>query len=315
MARLGAILLALARQTSGALLVVAALASLVFLSIRVLPGDPTTLILGELSSVEARDALRARLHLDEPLWLQYAQFLWGLGRLDFGDSLASPGTSAAGEVWRSLGPTAELGALAVLLGTAAGLVAALLAVGPWLGERREWVHGGILAVAATPLLACAPLLTLLFAVEWALVPLPGDPESGLAGLFFASALLALPLGAQVARIGRAALLEQAALPYLRAVAAKGGSPLRVWGRHALPVASSPIAVVVAAQLGSLLGGAVVLEKLFERRGLGTLMIQAYAARDLPVLEASVVAAGCLFVLAQAAAGAFQALVDPRVRSL
>jgi len=99
--------------------------------------------------------------------------------------------------------------------------------------------------------------------------------------------------------------------YLDVARAKGGSPFRVWCVHALPVASGPIAVVVATQLGALLGGAVVLERLFERPGLGTLMLNAYAARDLPVLEAAVVAAGALFVLAQGVASGISAFVDPR----
>jgi peptide/nickel transport system permease protein len=78
--------------------------------------------------------------------------------------------------------------------------------------------------------------------------------------------------------------------------------------------SGPILTVIAAQLGALLGGAVVLERLFERAGLGTLILEAYASRDLPVLEGGVVAAGALFVLAQAAAAAAHAMIDPRVRA-
>jgi peptide/nickel transport system permease protein len=130
-------------------------------------------------------------------------------------------------------------------------------------------------------------------------------------LLFASGLLAVPLGAQVARIGRAALLDQTRAQYLAVARAKGASEARVWALHALPVASSSIAVVLAAQLGALLGGAVVLERLFERPGLGTLMLNAYAARDIPVLEASIIAAGGLFVGAQAVAAAASAMIDPR----
>jgi peptide/nickel transport system permease protein len=107
------------------------------------------------------------------------------------------------------------------------------------------------------------------------------------------------------------LLDQRRAKYLDAARAKGASAARVWIVHALPPAAAPIAVVVASQLGALLGGAVVLERLFERPGLGTLMLNAYAARDIPVLEAAVVAAGFLFVLAQALAGAISALLDPR----
>lgn len=298
----------------GALLVLLALASLTFLALRLLPGDMTSLILGEQAGEQERALLRARLGLDEPLPLQYARFLWGLVRFDLGDSLVRPGTPAFSEVARALGPTSALALVAVGFGTVLGVAAAVCAVSPWLGARREWVHRGILAVAATPLIALAPLATYLLAVRWQVVPLPGDPEAGFAGLFFAAGLLGLPLGAQVARIARAALLEEVHAKFLDVARAKGASLFRVWVLHALPPASGPIAVVIAAQLGALLGGAVVLERLFERPGLGTLMLNAYASRDVPVLEASVVAAGLLFVVAQSAAGAVQAWLDPRGQS-
>lgn len=173
------------------------------------------------------------------------------------------------------------------------------------------MHVVIMGFAAIPLLSFGPLLTWVLAVRFPLVPLPGDPESGLAGLLFASLLLSLPLSAQVARVARASLIDQSRAKYLEVAKAKGASPWRVWWVHALPVAAPPVLVVVAMQLGALLGGAVVLERLFERPGLGTLMLDAYRARDLPVLQASVVAAGALFVLAQMLAQLTHTAIDPR----
>ncbi|MFO0571447.1 MAG: ABC transporter permease [Polyangiaceae bacterium] len=300
-------------RTSGALLTLVALATLVFLALRLLPGDPAALVLGE-QAPRASSPTCQRLGLDQPLVVQYLHFLAGLARLDLGDSLARPGTRARSRRWAERsGPTAGLAGLSVALGSLLGISVAVLSVGPWLGARREWLHRATLAVAALPLLAFAPLATYVFAVRAAWVPLPGDPESGLAGLGFAAGLLALPLAAQVARIGRAALLDLGRAKFLDAARARGGSAFRVWVIHALPAASAPISVVIAAQLGALLGGAVVLEKLFERPGLGTLMLSAYAARDIPVLEASVVAAGLLFVAVQALAAALSAGIDPRGR--
>jgi ABC-type dipeptide/oligopeptide/nickel transport system permease component len=298
-------------RSFGALLVLLALASLVFLALRVLPGDPAALVLGDEAPESARALLRARLGLDRPLIVQYVHFVGGLLTGDMGDSLSRPGVSAFSEVEHALSPTAVLAGTSVALGAVSGILAALLSVGPWLGARREWIHRLVLFVAATPLVAFAPVVTFFLAVRFRLVPLPGDPESGAPGLFFAAGLLAMPLSAQVARVGRAALLDQARAKYLDVARAKGASGVRVWIVHALPVASAPIAVVIATQLGALLGGAVVLERLFERPGLGTLMLNAYAARDIPVLEASVVAAGVCFVVAQAAAAAVAAVIDPR----
>jgi peptide/nickel transport system permease protein len=217
-------------------------------------------------------------------------------------------------VAEALVPTASLAGVAVGLGALAGLAAGVLACGPWLPERaRAWIERGLTFVAATPLVAFAPVVTWALAARLRLVPLPGDPDAGAAGLLFASGLLAVPLAAHVGRIARAALEEVARAPFLRVASAKGAGPLRVWLVHALPPVAGPIVTVIASQLGALLGGAVVLERMFERRGLGTLILEAYASRDLPVLEGAVVAAGLLFVGAQALGTALHVAIDPRVR--
>lgn len=311
-------LLAASRTVAGRVLeaavVVVALATLVFLALRLLPGDPAALVLGDQASEADRAVLRQKLHLDEPMWMQYARFIGGLATLDLGESIRRPGTRAITRILEALGPTASLAGLAVLLGALAGIALAVLGAGPWLGRRRRWVERIATAVAATPLLAFAPVLTFALAARLRVVPLPGDPEAGFAGLLFASGLLALPLAAQVARVSRAALDEVARAQFLSVARAKGGSHARVYWLHALPAATGPIVTVVGTQLGALLGGAVVLERLFERRGLGTLVLEAYASRDLPVLEGAVVFSGALFVLAQQLASAVHAAVDPRVRS-
>ena len=152
------------------------------------------------------------------------------------------------------------------------------------------------------------------AVRVRAVPLPGeDPDAGFAGLLFASSLLALPLAAHVGRIARAALAEVGRAQFVAVAAAKGATPARVWIVHALPTVVGPIVTVVATQLGALLGGAVVLERMFERRGLGTLILEAYASRDLPVLEGAVIAGGIFFVGAQVIGALVHAAIDPRSR--
>jgi peptide/nickel transport system permease protein len=290
------------------------LATLVFFALRLLPGDPATLVLGDQASPSEMARVRAQLHLDEPLVAQYVRFLRGIGTLDLGDSFRSPGVPAFRRIAFALGPTAELAGLAVALGGAMGLALAALAFGPWLGARRTWIEQGMVALAASPLIAFAPVLTYALAARARVVPLPGDPDAGPLGLVFASALLALPLAAHVGRTARASLVELGRGQFLTVAAAKGATPGRVVFVHALPAASGPILAVIATQLGALLGGAVVLERLFERWGLGTLILEAYASRDLPVLEGAIVAAGGLFVIVQSLAGFLHGLVDPRGRS-
>jgi peptide/nickel transport system permease protein len=298
-------------KLAGSFAVVLALATAVFLSLRLLPGDPAALVLGELSGPEERAVLRGKLGLDRPLYVQYAHFLRRLLTFDFGDSLRRPGTSVGSLVGRALGPTAELACLAVLMGALVGTGLGVLASGPWLGKRRSWVERALVATAATPLLAFAPLVTFVLSAKLRIVPLPGDPEAGLAGLLFASSMLAVPLFSHVGRITRAALAEHERAQFLTVARAKGATFFRVWFLHALPASIGPIATVVGTQLGALLGGAVVLERLFERPGLGSLILESYASRDLPVLEVTVVLTGTLFVVAQAAAQAVHGAVDPR----
>lgn len=290
-----------------------ALATLVFLSLRLLPGDPAALVLGDLASEEERAALRRSLHLDESLATQYARFVWGILRLDLGASLRHPSRGAFSLAVDAFWPTASFALTAVSIGALLGVAAGGLSSARLLGPGRRVVHALTLAVAAVPLLGLAPVATYLLAVRARALPLPGDPDAGVAGALFAATLLALPLGAQVARATRAALRELGRAQFLTVAKAKGASDLRVLVVHALPAVSGPILTVVGTQLGALLGGAVVLERLFERPGLGTVMIQAYAARDLPVLEAGIVSSGALFVVTQSLFAALHAAVDPRVR--
>lgn len=294
-----------------AIAVLVVFATLVFLALRLLPGDPTELILGDQATAAERAQMAEKLGFNASLPVQYLRYLAALLRLDLGASLSHPERSAFACVASALKSTSTLATISVGFGAVGGVLAALLSVGPWLGKYRRRMHSAILVVAATPLLAFAPLATWIFAVRLAWTPLPGDPENGVWGLLFAAALLSLPLGAQVARIGRASLIEQIGAQFLDVARAKGASPVRVWCIHALPVAAAPILVVLATQLGALLGGAVVLERFFERPGLGTLMLEAYAARDFPVLEASIVAAGLLFVIVQVLAAGCIGFLDPR----
>jgi peptide/nickel transport system permease protein len=310
---MGRALRALLVRAFEAALVLLVLGSLVFFALRLLPGDPAMLVLGDQASEAELSSLRARLHLDESLLVQYARFLKGLVTFDLGDSLRRPGVPAMVRVGEALRPTAELAAVAVALGAVVGVGGSVLGAGPWLGSKRIWVERTFVAMASTPLLAFAPLVTFALAVRARIVPLPGDPDAGFAGLLFASALLAVPLAAHVGRITRAALHEVARGQFLSVAKAKGASAARVYIVHALPASLGPIVTVIATQLGALLGGAVVLERLFERAGLGTLILEAYASRDLPVLEGAVVAAGALFVITQGLAAAAHAGFDPRVR--
>lgn len=301
-------------EVVGAAAVVLLVGSIVFFAFRLLPGDPTALVLGEQSSEAERALLRARLHLDEPLLRQYVRFLGSLAHGQVGPSLRKPELDAASLVLGALPATAALAALSVGLGAFFGIALALGSVATRPSLRARLADRLIALGASVPLLAFAPAATWVLAVRLRWVPLPADPDAGVRGLLYAAVLLSLPLGAAVGRIARASLEVAAKSPFLQVARAKGLPTTRVWLVHALPTCVGPIVTVVAAQLGALLGGAVVLERLLERRGLGTVLAEALAARDLPVIEATVIVSAALFVTVQAAGSQLHAALDPRARS-
>lgn len=298
----------------GAAAVVLLVGSVVFFAFRLLPGDPTALVLGDQSSEAERALLRARLHLDEPLLRQYLRFLGALAHGQVGPSLRRPELDAARIVLEALPATAALAALSVGFGAALGITLALVSVAARPAWQARAADRAIALGASVPLLAFAPAATWVLAVRLRWVPLPADPDAGFRGLLYAAVLLSLPLGAAVGRIARASLEVAAKSPFLQVARAKGLPAPRVWFVHALPTCVGPIVTVVAAQLGALLGGAVVLERLLERRGLGTVLAEALAARDLPVIEATVIVSAALFVAVQAAGTQLHTAVDPRARS-
>lgn len=303
----------LASRIGMALATVWLLATLIFLSLRILPGDPALLVLGDLASDEDKARLCQKLHCDESLPRQYVRFVVGVVTLDLGPSLRAPTVPAVDKAFAAARPTAALAGTAVGLGALGGLAAAVLATAPLFPRLRRKIHLGVIAVSAVPLIALAPVVTYVLSVRLRLLPLPGDPAAGPLGLLFAAGLLAVPLGAQVARTSRAAILSLGRAQFLTVARAKGAGALRVYVLHALPAVSAPIVTVIGSQLGALLGGAAVLERLFDRPGLGTVMVESFAARDVPVLEAAIVTAGVLFVAAQAASSAVLVAIDPRAR--
>lgn len=289
-------------------------ATIVFLLVRAVPGDLASVVLGEQADPAARAALNHRLGLDRSFAVQYAQFWGRIVQLDWGASLGRPGVMVSHRLYHALAPTVRLALLAVGIAAAWGVCAGLYAA-RYEGRMRNRVLRALIASAASlPLLATAPALLYLLCVRLQWLPLPGDSNARFAGLLFASALLALPLGAHVARAVHANLLELRRGACLRVARAKGASSARTWFVHALPQTAGVVLTLVGAQLGAVLGGAMVIERLFERRGLGTLILESYRSRDLVMLEASVLVSALFFVSTQALFHAVFLWIDPRARN-
>lgn len=286
---------------------------LVFVLVRALPGDPARLILGDTATEADVAAMRERLHLDAGLFEQLALYAGDVLDGSLGRSFRAPDETVASRIAEVLPDTVVLAlasvALAWTLAVPLGTLAAL-SRGRALDRIARVVA---LSGVALPTLWLGPLLVLLFAVELRVLPMPGDDEGGALALVLPAATIGAALAAALTRQTRGAMIEALAEPYVVAARARGLSRTSAALRHGLRNALLPVVTVSASQLGALLGGAVVAEKLFERQGLGSLMLEAFAARDIPVLQGTVLVVALLYVSVQVALDLVVAALDPRVR--
>jgi len=301
----------LAYRTLRALGTIAGVVTLVFALVRLVPGDPVEALLGEQASPEDRALMRARLHLDDSLAVQYLRFLGDLADGSLGRSFRSDATVAS-QIGEVAGDTAALALAALLVAWLTALPLGILAA-RFRGRAPDRVASA-LAVAglAIPNIWLGPLLILLFGVRLRWLPLPGDDQAPLAALVLPALTLGTALAATLTRQTRGALADQLGAPYVVAARARGLPPARVL-RQALRNAAFPVLTVGAAQLGALLSGTVVVETIFERRGLGTLFLDAFFARDYPTVAGCAVVIASIYVLVNLLVDLLYGVIDPRVR--
>ncbi len=302
----------LARLGRAALTVVAAALAL-FLLVRLAPGDPAQLVCGEGASPEEIAETRARLGLDRPWSAQLGD--WAASVLDgsLGRSFRRPDRTVASLLAEALGPTSALALAALAVGWGLGLPLGLLAA-----VRRGTVVDRAATSLATlglalPNIVLGPLLVLLFGVVLRLAPLPGDAPDTFAALVLPAVTVGTALAALVARHGRAAVGATLLEPFVQAARARGASPLRTLLRHGLRPSLLPLVTVAASQLGALLSGTVVAERIFERPGLGTLVVSAFRDRDLPLLQGCALLVAGIYVLVHLVLDVLYGVLDPRVR--
>ena len=294
------------------------LSALVFVVVRVLPGDPATLILGVESNPETLARLRHAMGLDRPLALQYIDWLARAGRGDLGTSIQYD--LPVGRLILSRLPVT----LPLALMAAALMVTIALPLGVYAATHHRRA-GDYLAILVSQLGIAVPafwsglLLILLFSVRLGWLR-SGGFDGWSAGLWTGLKALLLPaiaLGAFQAavlvRATRSAVLEILREDYVRTARAKGLAELRVIRRHALRNAMIPIVTVMGIQLGQLVAGAIVLESVFSLPGLGRLALGAISARDLPVVQGVTLFVAASIVFINFAVDLAYAALDPRIR--
>lgn len=302
------------------LLLMWVVATVVFLALHMVPGDPAELLLstgGAMPDAYAIAELREKLGLNRPLWEQYLGFLEGLSRGDLGNSLVDD-YPVADEILLRLPRTLELilagTIISVIIALPAGTYAAVRAGGAF--DRAASSLAALLQ--AVPVFVLGTLLILLLAqtLRWmpagGYVPLAQDPARHLLLLSLPAIAIAKGLTATVFRMTRASVLDALSRDHVRTARAKGLTPQRVLRRHVVRNALIPVTTVLGLQMGTLLGGTVLVEYVFNWPGLSTPLLRAVEGRDYPMVVGIVLTVSGLFLLINLAMDLLYAALDPRI---
>jgi len=285
---------------------------LVFGLMHWLPGDPVGAMLYEYAGDPAvAEQLREQLGLNQPVWRQFVTFLLNALQGDLGRSLTTSRPVSA-EIAAYLPRTLELAISALLVATLLGVCMGILAA----VHRDTWLDQLVMLVSlvgvSMPIFWSGLLLIQLFAVQLGWLPVTSGGQ-GFAGLIMPALALALAPAALITRLTRGSLLEILPQEYIRTAYAKGLSQRTVLIHHALRNMMIPLVTVVGLQLGAMLSGTVVVETVFTRPGIGTLIITAIKQRDYLVVQGAVLYLSVLYVLVNLAVDIVYGLLDPRIR--
>jgi peptide/nickel transport system permease protein len=283
---------------------------LIFLMLRVLPGDPARVLAGLDASAEQVDRLRAQLGLDEPLLSQYWSFISGVLQGDLGES-ARTSRPVVTEIVARLPATLTLAAVATLVGSLVGVAAGVIAAVRRNSVVDHVISGVAMAGVSMPVYWLGLLLILVFAVTLGWLPAAGS--EGPLSIVLPAGTLAAFSTALVSRMTRASMLEVLGQDFIRTAQAKGAPPSTVIIRHGLRNAFIPVLTVISLQFGALLGGAVLTETVFGWPGIGRLMVDSIAARDFAVVQGLVLVYATLFILLNVIVDVLYVVVDPRIR--
>jgi peptide/nickel transport system permease protein len=313
------------RRLFGLIPILIGISIIVFLIMRMLPGDVAAMILmggGEDStsgvSAEAVAELREQLGLNAPLWKQYVDWMWGIVRLDAGVSLWTQ-KPVFDEIFSRLPLTLELAVMGLLLSLViaipVGVISAL--------KQNSWVDYlfrsfSIMGLAIPGFwLATMLILGLTVFFNWTpplgYVGLTQDPWKNIQQLFLPAIVIGYSNAAIIARMTRSAMLEVLREDYVRTAWAKGLNLRSILSVHALRNAMLPILTLAAIELGHLLSGTVVMETIFTLPGIGRYLIDAIFHRDYPVVQAIILLMGVLFVTLNLLVDILYGVLDPRIR--
>lgn len=290
--------------------------TVIFVLVRLVPGDPAIVILGDRATEELLTRLRAQLGLDQPIYVQYLQFLGNAATGNLGHSMTS-GRTVLHEVAVVLPYTLELTAAALvigsILGVPLGLVAALY--------RNSWPDYVSRVISLTglsfPSFVSGILMLLAFAIGLRWFPVISAGGDGFAdhmrNLALPALTLSLIMAAYIARVSRASILNVLGEDYIRTARAKGVRPFRVLMRHTFRNSMIPVVTIVGLYFGTLIGNSVMTEIVFTRPGLGSLILGALNSRDYTLLQGLMVVFATFVVIVNTLTDLAYGLIDPRIK--
>lgn len=303
----------LIRRFFASLLVIFGVVTLVFVIIRSVPGDPVASILGEQALEVDKQSLRDCLGLDDSLPTQYVNFWGDVVDGSFGELCDERGVTVMEKLLESIPATGELALasllVAMLIAFPLGIVAAL--------RPYSWIDNTSAVIAllgiSIPNFWLGPMLLILFSLTLQALPNPGSGVTGLSALILPSITLGSALAAKLTRMTRSSMLEVLNQDFVRTAKAKGLSRWRVVMKHAFRNALIPIVTVLGLQFGALLTGAIIVEKVFARPGLGTLLLDGIEGRNYMIVQGTVIFIAFSYVLVNLITDLLYGLVDPRIR--
>ena len=283
----------------------------VFSMLFLVPGDPVKMMLAEfVTNPDQVAQMRAQLHLDEPILKQYGRFVTGAVRGDLGTSIRSR-RAVTTEIGENLASTAQLALAAMLVAVGLGIPLGLLAA----LSRNSWLDvasmGGALLGVSMPSFWLGLLLIFVFSLHLAWFPATGGGD--LHHLVLPAVTLGMIAAAIIARLTRSSMLEVLGQDYVRTARAKGLGGFSVVVRHALKNALIPIITIFGLQFGNLLAGAVIVETVFSRPGLGRLIVGGILNKDFPLVQGVVLFVATIYVLINLLVDVAYAYADPRIR--
>ena len=283
---------------------------LVFLMVHFIPGDPILTILGEFATEESIRNLEKSLGLDQPLYIQYFNFIIGAIQGNLGTSYLT-GIPVLEEIVNRFPITFQLSVFSLLIGSIVGIIMGTIAAVKQntFFDRLAMVIS--LVGISAPGFWIALFLIYIFSFQLGLFPISG--YEGLYSLILPSLTLGLGAAGNIARMTRSSMLEVIKQDYMRTAEAKGAGVFQIIFGHGLQNAFIPVITVIGLQFGGLLAGAVVTETVFALPGIGSLAVDAIATRDMPTIQGLVLFMAFMFILVNLLVDVIYSFVDPRIK--